>query len=89
MHIAHIIFRFKYTFLQIAAPPKATCPPVVVCDSDSVIEVGLSTTVVGDAAPFVDKPLTTSVVAPGPREMTVPDTVMGGPPGVSVELPMV
>jgi hypothetical protein len=30
MHIAHIIFRFEDTFLQIAAPPvKVACPPVV------------------------------------------------------------
>ena len=30
MHIAHIIFRFEDTFLQIAAPPvKVARPPVV------------------------------------------------------------
>lgn len=48
MYMAHIIFRFEDTFLQITAPPvKVASPLVVVGAGDSVMVVVTSRTVVG------------------------------------------
>lgn len=70
-----------------AAPPGANvCPPAMYCDALLTVKVSAPTVKAGAPAELriIVLPAMTSALADGASETTVPCTIIGGAPGVSV-----